>query len=811
MFPVIYAAETSVNFSYGVYHGIVVGTLTSASVDLDNDGRDELIMTASVNGNNGFTDFPIAILSYNGSTLQDVTTNYLNSPAVVFFPRLIHAADFNNDGYMDLFLETHGTEGVQPFPGNQNKLYLSNGNGKLVDVTSTHLPQLTDFSHGSSIGDFDKDGDIDIFVNNLGDDEFHPSYYLKNDGSGSFTTVATTYSPNTHLPSYFQPGIYSPYWTQSIDADGDGDLDIYQTGIYDPGTGSVHYGLMINDGSGNFELGPSSDVPPFPNPSDPDSIPNASALSDIDRDGDSDLLLFNNPPNGPGDTIQILINNGSGKFTDQSFRIPAQANGGFLPNTAGAPFFHVLDLDGDGDDDIFYSRWTPDFSGQVTTSFYNDGRGHFVPINSGVFAGIDQQYQILDANGDGLPDFFYQTYTQNGMISHLRLAQINTPATYTGWGTNDTLSGGSQGDVLSGLGGNDVLRGNGGNDVLNGGAGADTMIGGTGNDTYHVDNAGDTVVEKAGEGIDTVLSSVSYALYLQGQHIEHLTLTGAAHLNGTGNGLANTITGNAGNNVLNGGAGADRMIGGAGNDTYVVDTAGDTIVETAGQGIDTVLSSVSYSLYLQGQHIEHLTLTGSANINGTGNGLANLLIGNAGNNVLNGGAGADEMRGGAGDDTYTVDNVGDTIVETLNEGIDTVMSSVTYALYTQGQHIENLTLTGSWNLSATGNALNNVIIGNSGANTLTGGAGNDTLNGGAGADTLVGGTGSDAYIVDNFGDTVVEAANEGADVVLSSVTYALYLQGQHIENLTLTGTGNINGIGNSLGNILTGNAGINTL
>ena len=125
--------------------------------------------------------------------------------------------------------------------------------------------------------------------------------------------------------------------------------------------------------------------------------------------------------------------------------------------------------------------------------------------------------------------------------------------------------------------------------------------------------------------------------------------------------LANLLTGNAGNNVLDGGADADRMVGGAGNDTYRVDNAGDVVVEANGQGTDTVQSSVSFSL--GGQYIERLTLTGSANIDGTGNSLANLLTGNAGNNVLDGGAGADRMVGGAGNDTYRVDNAGDVVVE----------------------------------------------------------------------------------------------------------------------------------------------------
>ncbi len=361
--------------------------------------------------------------------------------------------------------------------------------------------------------------------------------------------------------------------------------------------------------------------------------------------------------------------------------------------------------------------------------------------------------------------------------------------TLTGTGSTNAT-----GNVLA-----NTLLGNSGANRLDGGAGADSMTGGAGNDTYVVDNALDVANEATAGGTDTIESSISWTL---GAELENLTLTGTTAINATGNTLANTLRGNAGDNVLNSGAGSDSMLGGAGNDTYVVDVTTDVITENAGEGTDTVQSAVTWIL---GSNLENLTLTGTTAINGTGNTLDNWLVGNGanntltgatGNDTLDGGLGNDTMLGGAGNDTYVVNVTTDVTTENANEGTDTVQSAITWTL---GANIENLMLTGTSAISATGNTLNNVLTGNSAANVLSGGTGNDTMLGGAGDDT---------YVVDSISDVVTENASEGADLVQSSVTWTL---AANVENLTLTGTTAINGTGNAQDNLLTGNSANNTL
>ena len=266
--------------------------------------------------------------------------------------------------------------------------------------------------------------------------------------------------------------------------------------------------------------------------------------------------------------------------------------------------------------------------------------GTFVPTSATSNSGTAS----INANGNTV-DLTAVTGTNGWTITNSGAA-----ASISGSTAADTITGGTGNDSLVGGAGNDSLVGGAGNDTLNSGAGNDTLVAGVGDDTYIVDAVTDVVIEGSNAGVDLVQSSVSYTLPI---NVEKLTLMDVASaVSGTGNNLNNTIVGNSYANTLDGGTGADTLDGGAGNDTYIIDNVLDSIInEPVGTGagyIDSVFASVTYTLPT---NIENLTLTGRAVIDGTGNDLANNILGNISANLLTGGAGNDSLNGADGNDT----------------------------------------------------------------------------------------------------------------------------------------------------------------
>lgn len=362
------------------------------------------------------------------------------------------------------------------------------------------------------------------------------------------------------------------------------------------------------------------------------------------------------------------------------------------------------------------------------------------------------------------------------------------------------------------------LEGRGGNDLIDGGGGIDRAdyVGSPSAVTVNL-NTG--TAQDGWGGVDTLVN------------IENIR----------GSAFNDTLTGDAGNNRLDGSEGADRLFGLGGDDTYVVDNLGDRVYETptAGSrvdagGVDTVLASVDHTL---SNFVEALVMTGTGDLRGIGNALANTITGNSGNNVLDGRGGVDSLDGGEGSDIYLFTSAADHLSAEINDtgtsGVDEIRFAATrpgtLVLFGDDVGIERVVIgtgTGAQAVSTGRGALNVdaslvqndlEMVGNAGANRLTGtafgdtidgGAGNDRIDGGSGTDLMRGGTGNDTYVVDNAGDITLELANAGTDTVESSISWTL---AANIERLVLTGDTDIDGTGNDLNNTLTGNGGNNTL
>lgn len=334
--------------------------------------------------------------------------------------------------------------------------------------------------------------------------------------------------------------------------------------------------------------------------------------------------------------------------------------------------------------------------------------------------------------------------------------EVNGDQAYSqGTSGADELYGSIADDILYGLAGDDQLVGNGGNDRLLAGLGNDTLFGGSGSDV---------------------------------------------------------LDGSAGNDYLDGGLDGDTMAGGPGHDTYVVETAGDIVLEVIAGGAggsDIVVTAIDYTAPT---NVEDLVAKDGMAVDLTGNGLDNSLLGNEldnvlignagrdrllgedGNDQLEGGLGVDFMYGGVGDDTYLVDSRADVIGEHANQGKDTVITSTSYTL---SSNIENLTASGSANVTLGGNSLDNHLVGNSGNNILAGGLG---------ADILEGGLGDDIYVLNDQLDSIIDIG--GIDTIRSTLDVELMVD---IENVELVGIANTIAVGNAGDNTLTGNMADNTL
>ncbi|MDQ0462345.1 Ca2+-binding RTX toxin-like protein [Caulobacter ginsengisoli] len=617
--------------------------------------------------------------------------------------------------------------------------------------------------------------------------------------------------------------------TALIDYDGDGDLDqITSTSGWLQAYENDHGDLTLRPDHGLSQVYVGGQA--------------RLAVLDLNGDGFQDLLV--GAVGGNGYRVFYNLGNGAGF---------AEGAGNLFGSETGFTRFEAVDLDSDGDLDVVAEGpgGVAVFENQPGDGFEFLVRYRSVILGdsgANVLTGTAEPDILRGGDGDDTyvldsPDDTPEetdpgggtdtvqaglTYTLGANLENLELTGADD---FTGAGNelNNQITGNSGGNALYGYDGDDQLNGGGGGDYLEGGNGSDTLAGGDGGDIYFVNDAGDTILENPGEGADTVRSTISWTL---GANLENLELQDyrtdefgnfnvAGNINGTGNGGANSIFGNffsnrleglGGNDILDGGAGDDTLVGGSGDDTFYVRDAGDSVVEAGGEGNDVVVAFVSWTL---GANLERMILdAGGGDIDGTGNGMANTMIGNAGANridgaggddlvkagdggdTLLGGIGADQLLGQDGDDSLDGGDGADRLDG--GNGDDTLLGGLGADILDGGIGIDSLD----------GGAGADQLNGGDGDDSLSGGDGNDLLTGGLGADAMTGGLGDDTFYVDDVGDTTAEAAGQGTDIVRATVTFTL---AANIETLILEGSGNIGGVGNGLVNAMTGNAGNNSL
>ena len=752
---------------------------------------------------------------------------------------IVKASDFGNT--------LNGSAGGDSFIGGDGADTLSGGDGDDLiyqkggsdvvsggagndEIHSRGAPASLDGGDGTDILYMD-DGDLHLEGSALANFEtliFYPGAALYGTAAqlSSFTTIASYLNPTLSLrPTSggtldLTMKILSGNSVDIVASDfgnaltGGGDSDNLRGGA---GTDTLNGG----NGSDFITGGAGNDVMSGGNGGDTITATGGSTQIDGGADNDS-IVVQGGVTQAGGGTGDDTLTGNSGNDTlsgdGGNDVIDGKGGGDVLNGGAGDDtlYFHngITSIDGGiGTDTLILEDKDQNLSGTALVNVENLVTG-FNRTVSGQAAQLNGFSHISASVGD----IVYLALTTAGAL-HLTGKIGGAAATVTASDFGNTITGGGSGDDLYGGAGNDTLNGGAGDDRLHSLGGTDQLNGGDGNDTFYM-KAGASI--DGGDGIDTLImlpSGVTHIDALSITGVENLEtddafgsygtvaqLNGFSHITGgsrvflgptdagtldlsaridsgmavfvTASAFGNTLTTGSGDDLIYGGAGHDTLNGGAGNDG--IQARGDSDTLNGGAGNDSLYGEWT---------------------------VGNTLNGGEGDDLLEEGAGGglDVMNGGNGNDTYVVSDANTVITgETASSGIDLVTAYISWSL--AGTWLENLTVhdidgvAGSQNNNATGNTL---------ANVLTGDKTNNMLDGLTGADTMVGGAGNDTYSVENVGDVVTELAGQGVDTVKTNL--ASYTLGTNVENLILTGSGNIGGTGNGLANSIIGNGANNSL
>lgn len=327
----------------------------------------------------------------NGGSFSDVTTSSLVNTGGPDHQRDFEIRDFTGDGIADVYVAVHGFD-ASPFPGARNLFFSKVGSSLVESAASTFTPyQRNGFTHGSTSGDVDCDGDADIIEIQANDNV--PSNLFLNNGTGRFTLAASSAFPPASGVQRFQEG-------ELIDFDNDGDPDLYM-GCKSSTvcTGDV---LYVNDGFGRFRV---ARTPALPAPRyTPVHALNQVKSADFNGDGWPDLFTFEiDRPFTTTSAIRLLINQKDGSFIDQStaWGLPASCSAEMIEP------LYIRDMNNDGWPDVLLPRGCPEL-GQSGGVLFNRGSSfsYFAFTNIQPWLLFDE-VTPADVNGDGKLDLLF--------------------------------------------------------------------------------------------------------------------------------------------------------------------------------------------------------------------------------------------------------------------------------------------------------------------------------------------------------------------------------------------------------------------
>ena len=298
--------------------------------------------------------------------------------------RQLLVADYNNDNILDFYIADHG---IGTHDGVRDSYFLSQPNGTWVESSETHLSHsnFIVFDHGAATGDIDNDGDMDVVITELATQKYGTAFWcLMNNASGFLT--------KRKCGGSFAFGL------ELADMDGDGDLDAL-VGAHEFENNSFT-GIVWNDGRGNFITYNKTPLQRYQ--SKWGVIPEVSA-SDLDNDGDLDIVYSRAGKLYVGTAIQIIENLGNKKFKDHGIIPLVEAPADYVPVHEGNEwndFIEMIrfrDLDKDGDNDIYLSSGSQKTNGTVVI---NNGNFNFSLIKPSKADGL---YKKLDNGSVVIP------------------------------------------------------------------------------------------------------------------------------------------------------------------------------------------------------------------------------------------------------------------------------------------------------------------------------------------------------------------------------------------------------------------------